>query len=292
MKKILNSEIGFKKRWNDLIKGHIDFPLWNYRWKEEDLGIRFNKMLKERWFVYFVNPEDFGKKEVLGRWKKEYEMPDNWRSWNSRLTFPIAPVYNLASSNYNASIITLHGIHFLALEAPCDKNLSEFFNILDEFKITDLVRLTPKIYKNQERSFPYWEGITSIHPFNSSQYLEVASRKINYFPIDCWEDHQGLDPKKILALVQALKNSTNSDNKIIAVHCRSGVGRTGTLIAAYVLFNDIDQHIRKGIKIEDLKISIDKVIWELSIQRPFAISHFSQYLNLYQLINYYVDLLN
>ena len=156
-------------------------------------------------------------------------------------------------------------------------------------KVTDLVRLTPKIYKDREASCPYWEGILNIHPVSGNLSIEYNNRAINYFPTDCWEDHQAIEPNKLIALVKAVQNSTIDKTKMIAVHCRAGVGRTGTFIIAYALINEIDKLISNGVDVTNLKISIDKMIWELGIQRSFCIVHFPQYLALYKMVNCYID---
>jgi protein tyrosine phosphatase len=290
-KKIENTEKGFRERWNNFAKGQRDFYLWSPNWKQEDLKIRFDNLFKERNELYLVNPEVFGKEGKTVHWKEAYQMPKNWEVFYSRFDYPNAFQYALAYPNYNANIISLHGMRFLAMEAPTEKNLNLFFKILNVYKVTDLVRLTPAFYEGREGSVPYWEGRMNIHSINGRTAIEIADREINYFPTDCWRDRQGVGPKKLFALIKAVKNSTVSDPKMIAVHCRAGIGRTGTFLAAYLLINEIDQQIANGVAIDKLKISIDKAIWEFSLQRPLAVTHFSQYLTLYQLVDYYTELL-
>ena len=290
-KKIEGAEIGFQKRWNEFVRKKPNFILWNPNWKEEELKTRFDKIFKERNELYFINPEVFGKEGEIPRWKDEYQPIKNWEIFHSRYNFPLTFLYTLAYPNYNASIISLQGIHFLAMEAPTDKNLATFFKVLDEYKVTDLVRVTPAVYQGREASVPYWEDRLNIHSITGRTALEVNRREIHYYPTDKWEDHQGIDYKKLLALVKAVKNSPVSDPKMIAVHCRAGVGRTGTFIAAYLIINEIDQQIASGVDPDQVKISIDKTIWELSLQRPLMLSHFPQYLTLHELVSYYIDLL-
>ena len=176
------------------------------------------------------------------------------------------------------------------MEAPSSKNLAAFFKVLNDYKATDLVRLTPKIANGRENSVPYWEGRTDIHSISGRPAIEISGREVNYFPTDRWQDHQGIKPAKLLALIKAVKNSTSgTEPKMIAIHCRAGVGRTGTFIAAYTLINDIDQQIAQGVDVAHLEISIDKIIWELSLQRAFTVTHFPQYLSLYELVDYYIN---
>ena len=66
IEKICETEKGFLERWNDFVGDNREFPLWSRNWEKDDLRVRFDQMLKERWDVYFNNPEDFGKKDVFG----------------------------------------------------------------------------------------------------------------------------------------------------------------------------------------------------------------------------------
>jgi len=293
---LYNAKVGFEQRWHDFCDT-MNFPLWKPDWKEEDLKARFDQMMKDRWMEYFVNPEDFNKEEDFGKvgfsgsWKEKYQKPKDWESWFSRYPTPLPLLYNLASPLYNASIINLHGKHFLAMEAPCEKNLKTFMQILHDYQVTDLVRLTPAYDEDGESCFPYWSGNTSLCPGHNGLLLDIGDRKINYFFTNCWKNHQGIEPNELLALVKTVMKTNETDNKMIGVHCRAGFGRTGVFITAYALLDDIDRQIAASIDFDHLEVSIDKVIWELSLQRTFSVCHFPQYLTLYQLVNHYVNTL-
>jgi len=277
---------GFKLRWVDLGGKTRNFSLWSSDLKEDQIKERFDMLVKERFSVYFVNSKEV-EKGAFGTWKPVYKMAENWEEWHSRYPYPIAFHYSLASPTYNANIVLVGEHRFLAMEAPCDKNLTDFFDLLDLYAVTDLVRLAPTVYKGREESFPYWEGRISIHPESRDLVLKIKEKEIAYFPIDTWEDHEGFDSKRLIALVKAVRASADPGTTI-GVHCRAGVGRTATFIAAYVLANDIDQQISAGVSPDQIKVSIDEVVWKMCLQRPFMVTHFPQYLTLYQFVESYI----
>ena len=81
----------------------------------------------------------------------------------------------------------------------------------------------------------------------------------------------------------------NDDGKIIAVSCRGGAGRTATFIAAYTLIKEINQQLEQGIDLANVNISIDRILWEILVQRPYAIAFGAQYKNLYRIVDTYIS---
>ena len=174
------------------------------------------------------------------------------------------------------------------MEAPGKENLNAFYSLLTRFKVTDLIRLTPAVYETRENSYPYWEGHINIHPKTARLTIELDGREMHYFCTDLWEDHQGIEPKRLIALVKAVM-ANGGPEQMIGVHCRAGVGRTGTFLAAYELIRDIDEQIARGVPIDNVQISVDKVVWILSLQRPFMVARFPQYVSLYRLVTTYME---
>lgn len=289
--KLYESEQGFLKRWEEFGGDKMDFALWHPDWKEEELATRFGQMTADRKTLYFGDPEGwFDKRKVSQNPETFHLVPDGStpsRYAPSSTSCGSAFAYNLASPDYDASIIHLHGNCFLAMESPNKETLAGFFQVLKDYNVTHLVRLTPAYEVKRDRiaSLPYWEGRTDIHPQTGRPTIKIDDREIHYIPMDCWENHEGLNPDRLLALV---KTAMCDEPDMIAVHCRAGIGRTGTFIAACTLIQDIDHQLADGIKPEDIKVSIDKVIWELSLQRALSVPHFSQYLTLHQLVDYYL----
>jgi hypothetical protein len=290
--KFHKANLEFMQRWQVFGGDSRSFTLWKADWNEKELQERFQQLWEERLALQLLNPEDCKKKGAVWLFKEPYKMAKNFELWHSRYPYPGSFAYNLADPLYNASLITLHKKRFLALEAPTEENLAIFYQLLDTYQVTQLVRLTPSKSGKKECSVPYWEGKVTMDPETGHPSLIIKDRKIPYFATDGWKDHQAIDPEKLLALVKGVQQSNKEGEKIIAVHCRAGVGRTGTFIAAYVLIDEIDQQLAQGIPIDQLEISIDKVLWELSLQRPFAVNYSSYYLSLHRLINHYVLLLS
>lgn len=280
-----DAEVGFNKRWEEFIDGGRCFAIWNPNWTKEELKTRYDELKKERANLYF------GSNNEKQPFRELYKIPEHGPFWGSHYKKPLAFIYNLADPHYNASIISLHGNRFLAMEAPTEQNLEIFYQLLRDYQVTDLVRLTPSRWKNRENSFPYWEGNMNINPVNGYPTLKVPTGEINYTFTDGWNNKEGMESSRLLAMIQSVKNSPVHGNKVIAVHCRAGVGRTGTWIAAYTIIQEIDRQLAQGINLDQLEITIDQIFWELTLQRPFSAGHFDQYQSLYELVNFYIDAL-
>lgn len=291
-RKIIEVEHKFKLRWDRFNDGSVSFPLWNARLKTNELKNRCENLLKARWKAYFVNPEDYYKDGAIGFYKDEYQVPskDVWRLWDSSCKYPPTVFnYNIATGSYNASVIVIRGKCFIAMEAPSNKNVDEFFNIINKYEVTHLVRLTPSLHNNIVNSFPYWEGRIDVHPITGRPTLKVNNRELNYFFTDSWKNDKGIHPKRLLAIIKSINSIDKDEKMVIGIHCRSGINRVGTLIVAYILVDEINKQIAKGVNVNNLDFSIDKIILELSLQRAFSVSNFRQYLMLYKFANYYVN---
>jgi len=218
----------------------------------------------------------------------------------------IAFEYNKTDGSYNSSSIILNDQKFLALEAPTNKTLNQFFKLLQNFQVSQLVCLTSANENGQEQSFPYWErriknpqvkSVKENPPPEQTILIPIFGTynktfPIAYYHLDNWRDNNGTDPKSLLSLIQKVRKHYDPDQGLLACHCRLGVGRTGTFIAGFALIQDIDRQIASGIKPENIEVSIEKTVMQLSLQRPYMVSQASQYLTLYRLVDYYIKTLN
>lgn len=208
----------------------------------------------------------------------------------------IAFEYNHTDDSYNASSITLNGLRFLALEAPSERTLDAFFHLLYNFQVTHLVRLTPATVDGVEKSYPYWKENEATEEGKTTSLLhiplETGGKKrthytIPYTTIETWKGNHAISPQKLLSLILRVRQG-HTPSSLVAVHCHSSVGRTGTFIAGFALLREIDKQVAAGKKLENLDISIEEVVKKLNLQRPMMVQVAQQYLMLYRLVDLYV----
>ncbi|MDR1467295.1 MAG: hypothetical protein LBI55_02605 [Oscillospiraceae bacterium] len=239
-------------------------------------------MHEEKWKLYFSNPEDKDKPGVLGIYKDEFKVPANWKiKLKTRHDYPYSFEYNLAHENYNSSLVLSERNCFLAIEAPSSKNIGGFFELTDQYEISHFIKLNASDEYGEDY-YPFWEDKKT----EKANTLKFGKGEVDFLTYE-WPHKKEADPKVICEMVDKVYN-TGTD-KIIAVSCRAGAGRSATFIAAYMLLDEVKNQISQGIKLEDLDINVDKIVWSILVQRPYAIAFCEQYVNLYRIVDYYLS---
>ncbi len=128
----------------------------------------------------------------------------------------------------------------------------------------------------KEKCSPYWEDILDedhLHiPHKGKSY------RIRAFDIAEWPDNNGIDPKRLLEVVLEVREALKQPKSLLAVHCSAGIGRTGTFLAALAIVEAIDKK---------KPLSIEKIVYRLSLQRRASVSVANQYSTLYTLAELY-----
>ena len=212
----------------------------------------------------------------------------------------IAFQYNNTDDSFNSSTVVANGFKFLALEAPSKASIDRFLNLIHNVNVTHVVRLTPATEGGSEKCYPYWEGNVETSAEEDIHHLIVRlesedndpiAYRPNYIWVDSWKDGYSGSPEGLLELI--MKTRKNHDaSSLVAVHCHSGVSRTGTFIAGFILLDEIDRQVAKGVSPKNIKVSVEKVVTELSLQRFYMVGQPKQYLTLYRLVDLYVKKLS
>jgi hypothetical protein len=279
----------FEQRANLFLKGR-PFQPWYYKKSKTDMLSDFNQITEWRLHTWYVDPTA---KVLISR--QEFMIAQDILEKNLfRKPQYIAFQYNQTDGTYNSSTITLNGFTFLALEAPTTHTLSNFFMLLVNHRVTQLVRLD---YSKETRALEipaYWTNALRKNATASETIINVrlpyspVPFKIGYFTFDIWQENQEIDPLKLLTLIQNVRKGSDPHG-LIACHSTYGSGRTGTFIAGFILLNEIDRQIADGRAKDKLKISIEKIVMQLSLQRAYLVRTVEQYISLHRLVDLYID---
>jgi hypothetical protein len=289
--KFATAEQGFAQRWKVFAKNK-KFTAFSRQFTDEQILKEFDTIIATRNAIYYENPEqqpllstqDFERSQelLMGGFHKAPHL--------------IAFSYNYSHPSYNSSNVILNGYKFLALEGPQKpEHVGHFKRLLINYDVKKVVRLTNDVENGVFKSENYWkDNVTQLE--NGQQLLSYTlpeeekhqPYKFTYYAIDDWADHTGTDHKRLLNFVQQVRKDYQAGD-IIAVHCSAGVGRTGTFVAAFLILDDIDNQIKKGVAVDKLHISIEEIVYKISLQRAYLVGEKSQYLTLHKLVQEYLN---
>jgi hypothetical protein len=287
--KIQGIQEAFEQRAVLFLKGR-NFQPWRVNKPKEEILKEFNQLNEWRYYAWYVDPTaktlisrtDFMVAQELLE-KGYYQKPNL-----------IAFQYNLSDPTYNASIIVLSGFRFLALEAPTAKTIRSFYNLLQNFHIKQLVRLAVLEKNGISTSYSYWKDKiktdtkTGEMILNAPQPFNPAPYPILYYTTAKGTSNQ-IDPIELLKVIQKVRKNDDSNTDMIACHCDNETGQTGTFLAGFLLLTEIDRQIASGTSKASLNISIEKIVMQLSLQRPYMVSKSAQYVTLYRLVDAYIQ---
>lgn len=288
--KFVAAEQGFIKRWRAFAKNK-KFTAYPRQFSDEQILAEFETVVATRNAVYYENPEqqplfstqDFERSQELlaGGFHKAPHL--------------IAFSYNSSHPSYNSSNVTLNGYRFLALEGPQKpEHVGHFKRLLINYDVKKVVRLTNDIEGGVFKSENYWhQNVTQKE--NGQQVLtytlpEEEKRQpytFTYYAIENWADNTGTNHKTLLDFVQQVRNDYQPGD-VIAVHCSAGVGRTGTFIAAFLILDEIDKQVKNGVNVDNLNLSIEEIVYKITLQRAYLVGEKAQYLTLHKLVQEYL----
>lgn len=220
-------------------------------------------------------------------------------------------VVQINSSNkyINASWVHLPTNNsFIATQGPLDTTIDDFWQMVYQYNINLIIMLCKLEENNKVKCSNYWDN-TNIHNFvlekcgKEFEYKEGLTLRNYYLKKSnndilpptviqlqdtCWEDHSVPDINsynKIIDLIEFIEMYKN--NRPVIVHCSAGVGRSGTFISLYNLYNIIMKQI-KDVNSNEIKFSIMNIVRQLKEMRLRLVENEKQYQFIYQFLNIFL----
>lgn len=175
-------------------------------------------------------------------------------------------------------------LSFVACQAPLPAHIDEFWKVVAASKTPLIVNLTGLVEAGRVKSHAYWpskvgetkrfggSSVTLLHedPAEGGLVQHTSVKKLRHEPsghevllahFEGWPD-MGVpdDAVGVRSIIDFLEQLPNPADAPVFVHCSAGIGRTGTLIAAYTA----RQLLRRGA-LEDN--SIRRIVAELKRTR-------------------------
>ena len=219
----------------------------------------------------------------------------------------------VSPNNYiNANLISNPHIEgrlsdFIATQGPLERTSETFWNLVS-FTEAPIIICIVENNALGSRCWQYWPSKNSLQLgnwkieivaqepssfFNKSTLLnqdKLHNKKqvLQHFHIYQWLDHQAFEDDffvNYLSLLELVWNYKQQEKtKPIVVHCSAGIGRTGTFIASYFLY---EQFKKAKLESNEFCFSVFGVVRHLKEQRYGAVQTFKQYQLLYQLVKHF-----
>lgn len=198
--------------------------------------------------------------------------------------------------NYiNASFIKGYGNKeraYIAAQGPTPDTICLFWAMIWQFKVKKIVMLLNLEEKKpgEKQTVPYWSDTMDeekrynefavtmcnkiVYAHYTIRYLKLSAmhqdRVVVHFQFTSWRDKTTplCGPPALLRLIKRVNDVDGEDTKPILVHCRAGVGRTGTYIALDILLKQ---------KEHDNCVDIPGCVNTLREQRKIMVQTLDQY---------------
>ena len=222
-------------------------------------------------------------------------------------------IINTDSTYINASWINIPKEHdIISTQGPTKNTIEDFWTMIDQYNIPIIIMICNLIEGGKSKCENYWEvgnmkkyKIEIMGQQNYNQFLVVRKFKLinlknngnfkEVFQLHFigWPDHGVPSIQNTYSTFIDMINfiNQNKNNKPICVHCSAGVGRTGTFIAMYSLFNEIREQLQDKNK-KEIKFSVFNIVRKMKEMRMYLVQNDKQYLFVYNFIDILLSLNN
>ncbi|XP_063598052.1 receptor-type tyrosine-protein phosphatase delta-like isoform X2 [Penaeus indicus] len=193
---------------------------------------------------------------------------------------------------------------FVAAQGPKDETLDDFWRMVWEQRASTIVMLTNLMEKGKVMCTKYWPAagawplesdiyqIRNLNEVKDSLYvsrtLEVTEgqqkRIVKHYHFLAWPDFGTPEREEdLLGFIAAVRRFPASAAHPVVVHCRAGVGRTGTFIGLWNLMDAANACS------DSSNIDVYRTVLNMRKNRPIMVQTTDQYLYLYKCIATYID---
>ena len=211
------------------------------------------------------------------------------------------------STYINASWINIPKEHnIISTQGPIKNTIEDFWTMIDQYDIKIIVMLCNLVEGGYSKCENYWEfgkmkkykiefekesekkegNFLKIRKFKLINLKNQKIKEVSQLHFIGWPDHgvpNIIDTYSTFIRMIDYINK-NKDDKPIVVHCSAGVGRTGTFIAIYLLYQEIMEQINDKNK-KEIKFSVFNIVRKMKEMRMLLVQNASQYLFVYNFID-------
>lgn len=116
----------------------------------------------------------------------------------------------------------------------------------------------------------------------ASSIMDSMEKTVRHLHCAGWPDGETYpDEELLLKLVKLMKELSPDPKFPIAINCKGGVGRTGTLALLYLVIERIRAQLEQRIPLQEIRINIPELLYALRGERSELVSRPQQLLQVY-----------
>lgn len=192
-----------------------------------------------------------------------------------------------------ASRLSTGKMHFIAASAPTNvERLSYLWKLVLQEKAAMIVSLaTAQEFLNPSLAEEIkLKTAISLNEYSALNEITCGEeRTIWHFHFNEWEDGEAIAPVDLYFCIKQVEKKRHKEGPVL-VHCKAGIGRTGTFCACYELYMRFQEHIEKGLKKEEFNPDIWSLVLEMNLQRHMMVQNLEQYSSLHRFVKLLRDL--
>lgn len=169
--------------------------------------------------------------------------------------------------------------NYIATQQPNEHTINDFWKMIYQTNTSIIINLTgDNNYLSTDNIFTIYGDISlKLRQIKSNEYMSILritltqnkiKRKLYHITYHNWPDFGIPDVDEFMSLLNEINFLNTDDNRPITIHCKAGVGRTGTFIMIH--------HILEGIKQNNYYDPI-KVIQKMRESRASMIQNKTQF---------------